>query len=256
MRVLSLCPSITESLFALGLEPADANGPGIVARTKFCVEPAGAVEALPVVGGTKDPRLDRILALRPDLVLMNEEENRLEDAEALRAAGVRLETSLPVDAPTAAAALRAIGAAVGRASEGERLAAAIEAKLEQLSARASERAPTRFLYLIWRRPWMAAAPSTYIDALLGAAGGVNAVGADDPRYPEIALEDFRGHDVDRVLLSSEPYPFAEQHLDEVRALVGADGPSVELVDGRLLSWHGSSTLAGLEYAERLLVPRS
>lgn len=248
MRVLSLCPSTTETLFALGLEPAVGDGPGVVGRTKFCVEPAEQVASLPVVGGTKDPRIDRVLELAPDLVLMNEEENRLEDAEALRAAGVALHTSLPVDVPSTAATLRAIGAAVGRTEAGDQLAVELERRAAAVAQRVAGRAPVRFLYLIWRGPWMAAGRGTYIDALLAHVGGENVLDRDGPRYPEVDLPALAEQGVDRVLLSSEPYPFAAKHVAEVRAALGSEAPAIELVDGRLLSWHGVSTLDGVAYA--------
>ncbi|MEO0651542.1 MAG: helical backbone metal receptor [Planctomycetota bacterium] len=252
MRVLSLCPSITETLFALGLEPAEGHGTGIVGRTKFCVEPSARVAALPVVGGTKDPRLERILELAPDLVLMNEEENRREDAEALAAAGVALHTSLPVDVPSTARALESIGTAVGRPGPAADLARDLTARAAQIEASLADAAPVRFAYLIWRGPWMAAGPGTYVDALLKAAGGTNVLGRGPIRYPEVGLASLADRGIDRVLLSSEPFPFTARHLDEVRAALGSEQPAIDLVDGRLLSWHGVSTLDGLPYARRVL----
>ena len=252
MRVLSLCPSITETLFALGCGPARGPGAGIVGRTKFCTEPRGRVADLPVVGGTKDPRLERILALAPERVLMNEEENRREDAEALRAAGLQVHASLPVDVPSTARALRAIGRAIGREEQADDLAARLTERADAVAARAAGRPPVRFCYLIWRRPWMAVGPGTYVDALLTQAGGRNVVAGGGARYPEVDLDELLEAGVERVFLSSEPFPFREPHRDEVRAALASDRPAVELVDGRLLSWHGYSTLEGLAYAERLL----
>src|SRR5918997_2482010 len=114
MRLVSLCPSLTELVFDLG------RGDDLVGRTKFCVHPAGRVERVEPVGGTKNPKVARVIELAPDLVLMNEEENRREDAEALAAAGVRCHTSFPRDAADTAAMVRSIGAALGTAATGER----------------------------------------------------------------------------------------------------------------------------------------
>lgn len=252
MRVLALCPSTTETLFALGMEPAAGDGPGIVGRTKFCVEPTGRVDALPIVGGTKDPRLDRVRALAPDLVLMNEEENRREDFEALEQAGVAVHTSLPVDIPSTALAIRSIGEAVGRRSAGAELADRLTEEALRVHALGQARPPVRYLYLIWRGPWMAAARGTYIDALLANAGGCNVIEEEDVRYPEVDLSALASRGVDRVLLSSEPYPFGPQHVEEVTAALGSIGCRVQLVDGRLLSWHGSSSIAGVDHAARVL----
>jgi hypothetical protein len=95
---------------------------------------------------------------------------------------------------------------------------------------------------------MAAARGTYVDALLAHAGGENVLDRDGPRYPEVDLPALAEQGVDRVLLSSEPFPFAAKHVAEVRAALGSEAPAIELVDGRLLSWHGVSTLDGVAYA--------
>src|ERR671914_2210003 len=107
MRLVSLCPSLTELVFDLG------RGDDLVGRTKFCVHPAGRVERIESVGGTKNPKVARIVELAPDLVLLNEEENRREDADALAAAGVRCHVSFPRDAPETATMVRSIAAALG-----------------------------------------------------------------------------------------------------------------------------------------------
>src|SRR5574341_2544746 len=108
MRIVSLCPSLTELVFDLGL------GDSLVGRTKFCVHPAPQVEEIEKLGGTKNPKIARIIELAPDIVLMNEEENRLEDAEALRAAGINCHTSMPRTIADTAAMVRSIK--IGRAS--------------------------------------------------------------------------------------------------------------------------------------------
>src|ERR671932_1673308 len=117
MRVVSLCPSLTELVFDLG------RGDTLVGRTKFCVHPADRVAAVPSVGGTKNPKIERVVALAPDLVLLNEEENRREDAEALRAAGIACHVSFPKTAPETADMVRSIGDALGAADAAERIAA-------------------------------------------------------------------------------------------------------------------------------------
>ncbi len=243
MRVVSLCPSLTESVFALG------RGEALVGRTKFCVQPRGAVEVIERVGGTKNPKLARIVELRPDLVLMNEEENRREDADALSAAGVRVLSSFSRDVAGAAQALRELGAAIDAAEEAEALATRIEVRTREITARTVGRARTRFLYLIWQDPWMTAGPGTYVDSLLVAAGGANVVTASAARYPEVDADTLRAADL--VLLSSEPFPFAEKHLAAMAGTTAIPPERFQLVDGELLSWHGARTLDGLAYAETL-----
>jgi iron complex transport system substrate-binding protein len=242
-RIVSLCPSITDSVFALG------KGAHLVGRTKFCVQPRGQIEAVERVGGTKNPKLDRILALAPDLVLMNEEENRREDAEALRAAGIRVVASFARDVLGAAQSLRELGAVIGAPEAAERLAEEIEA---HAAARASPSAT--FLYLIWRDPLMTVAPGTYVDSLLTVAGGRNVITAPEPRYP--AIDAALLARADRILLASEPFPFAERHLAELAAATGIPAHRFARVDGELLSWHGAKTLAGLAYAREVLRPRA
>lgn len=251
MRVVSLCPSLTELVFALG------RGDALVGRTKFCHTPAVGVAGVPTFGGTKNPKVDRIVALRPNLVLLNEEENRREDAEALAAAGVPLHVSFPKTAEDTAAMIRSIGAALGAPDAADALAADVERRAAAVRTRAAARAargerPVRWAYLIWRRPWMAVRDDTFVSALLDAAGGENVCAGAAVRYPEVTAEQLRAADPDVVLLSSEPFPFAEGHADELAAATGIDRARFRLADGELLSWHGARTGEGAEYAEAVL----
>ena len=152
MRIVSLCPSLTELVFDLG------RGADLVGRTRFCIHPAGLVDVVEKVGGTKNPKVARIVELAPDLVLLNEEENRREDADALAAAGLRCHTSLPKTALDTAAMVRSIGAAVEREAEAERIATDIERRSERVRAAAHGRPEVSWAYLIWRNPYMAVHP--------------------------------------------------------------------------------------------------
>lgn len=244
MRIVSLCPSLTELVFDLG------RGDDLVGRTKFCVHPADRVEAVEKVGGTKNPKVDRIVELAPDLVLMNEEENRLEDAELLRAAGIACHTSMPRNALETAAMVRSIAAAIGAEGEGERIAREIEATRARVRAGAGE--PVRYAYLIWRAPYMTVSDDTFVAGLLADAGGVNVFGDADARYPECSPDELRARAPDVVLLSSEPYPFGAKHVAELVELTGLPDDRMRLVDGELLSWHGSRTVRGVAYAADVL----
>ncbi len=246
MRVVSLCPSLTETVFALG------RGDTLVGRTKFCIHPAEGVARVERVGGTKNPKLERIVALRPDVVLMNDEENRREDAEALAAAGVVTLSSMPRDPAGAAAAVRDLGHALAAAAAAERIAADIEARVARVHAAAAARPPVRFAYLIWRAPWMAVNADTYINSLLALAGGDNVFATLAERYPEVTLAELAAAAPEHVLMSSEPYPFADKHADELAAATGLPRERFRRVDGELLSWHGARTPAGIDYADALL----
>lgn len=245
MRVVSLCPSLTELVFALGC------GEQLVGRTRFCVQPAGAVDAIEKVGGTKNPKIERIVALAPDLVLMNEEENRVEDVDALRSAGLQCHTSMPRGVADAAATVRSIGATLKRADAAERIARDMETRHARVRAATAGRSPVTFAYLIWRNPYMVVGGDTYVSALLSDAGGLN-VFAGAGRYPSVRPDELRTADPSLVLLSSEPFPFTAQHGDELAAETGLPVTRFQLVDGELLSWHGPRTAAGLEYAHHMM----
>lgn len=246
MRIVSLCPSLTELVFDLGLESS------LVGRTKFCVHPEERVGRIEKVGGTKNPKIDRIVELAPDLVLLNEEENRVEDAEALRAAGLACHTSMPVDARETAEMVRSIGRAVERPAEAERIAADIERRAERVRSAAAGRPPATYAYLIWRDPIMTVSDDTFVAALLDLAGGVNVFGDAEERYPTITAEAVTAADPDGVLLSTEPFPFDATYRDELVEATGLPVERFHIVDGELLSWHGSRTPAGIDYAEQVV----
>lgn len=251
MRIVSLCPSLTELVFDLGA------GEELCGITRFCVHPVGRVDAVEKVGGTKDPDVGRIVELAPDLVLFNEEENRRQDAEALGAAGVRVLNSFPKDCEDTAEMVRGIGAAIGRGSVAEAIALDIEGRARRVRLEAKERAqageaPVRWAYLIWRDPWMTVNDDTFIAALLNQAGGENVFADRDERYPTLELAEFATAGVDRLLLSTEPYPFGEEHRGEIAGLLGVDIDRVLVVDGELLSWHGSRTPQGIDYASAVM----
>jgi len=246
MKVISLCPSLTELVFDLG------RGDTLIGRTKFCVHPHDRVRDVPSMGGTKNPRVERIIALQPDLVLMNEEENRLEDAESLREAGVRCLTSLPRTTSDTADMVREIASALDAGTEGERIAHDIETRAERVAVAARDRNPVRYAYLIWHQPLMTLNDDTFVSAMLALPGGVNVFGQLRDRYPAISEAQLGNAEPDMVLLSSEPFPFAERHAEELANSTGLPRETFRFVDGELLSWHGSRTPAGIDYAERVI----
>jgi ABC-type Fe3+-hydroxamate transport system substrate-binding protein len=216
-RVVSLVPSVTESLRAWDVTP--------VACTRFCEQPD-----LPHVGGTKNPDVDAIVELAPDLVVMCVEENRREDADALSTAGL-VTASLSVDSVAdVAPALRMLAGLVG----------ADPAVVEPVEAAAPPPEPVRAFVPIWKRPWMTLSGGTYGSSLLAAAGVANVYADASDRYPTVTLEEARARRPDLVLAPSEPYPFGERHvpaLEEVAPVV--------LVDGQDLFWWGTRTPAAL-----------
>ena len=246
MRIVSLCPSLTELVFDLG------RGDDLVGITKFCVHPADRVGAVEAVGGTKDPKVARIVELAPDIVLLNEEENRVEDAEALAVASLACHTSMPRTVQETAEMVRSIAVALERPAEGERIARDIEERSARVRTAAESKAPVRWAYLIWREPWMTVNRDTFVESLLAQAGGVNVFGELGDRYPTITLADLTAAAPDVVLLCTEPFPFQAKHADELAEETGLDRERFLIADGEYLSWHGSRTPDGIDYAESLL----
>ncbi len=207
-------PSVTETLRAWGLDP--------VACTRFCEQPD-----LVHVGGTKDPDLDAILALRPDLVVVDEEENRREDADALTAAGVELFVTAVRSVDDVAPTL-------------VRLAGAVGGPAWEAPDPVSEPRHGSVFVPIWRRPWMTINGDTYGSSLLQALGFENVYADAADRYPTIEFDEVAARRPDRVLAPSEPYPFAERHRAELESVAPPT-----FVDGRDLFWWGVRTPSAL-----------
>lgn len=243
-RIVSLCPSITETLVAIG------GLSRLVAATRFCVRPEGLLRGLPRIGGTKDPDVSRILDLAPDLVFANEEENRKEDVLALAASGVDVDVSFPKKVAEVAPSIRAWGARLGEEERADALASRIEEELAAL-----ERTPPpgrfRYAYWIWRNPWMTVSDDTYVADLLKLGGGVNVYGEEAERYPAATPDDSIARGAAVHFFPSEPYPFrAEKHAEEVARIFGGQSRRL-FVEGDDLCWHGFRTLRGLAAARRL-----
>lgn len=233
-RVVSLVPSVTETLLALGVGP--------LACTRFCEQPG-----IPTVGGTKNPNIDEIAALRPDLVVVNDEENRLEDVERLARLGIVLHDMSPRAVDEVGPAVAALAEAVGAKAPppfdrwGEWLA----------NHRRRHRWALRPVFVaVWRRPWMTMSGDTYGSSLLELVGWRNVFSDHATRYPAVTLEDAAARRPEVVLLPSEPYPFKERHVTQVaEAMPGAE---VALVDGQDLFWWGIRTPAAVERLARAL----
>ncbi|CAM2067903.1 ABC transporter substrate-binding protein [Sulfidibacter corallicola] len=241
MKLVSLCPSITKLVFDLGA------GDRLLAVTKFCIHPAAEVASLEKVGGTKDPKLDRIRELKPDLILMNREENRREDWEALTEAGLDCHISHPCSVDASMAFVADLGHRLGRAAAAAALIEEMKRARTRLRVARTGAGERSFAYLIWRKPWMTINGSTYISSLIAEAGARNVFGDHPTIYPAVSAEELASVDPDLVLLSSEPFPFKAKHIDELAQATGMTRERFRLVDGELLSWHGALTAAGLDY---------
>jgi ABC-type Fe3+-hydroxamate transport system substrate-binding protein len=227
--VVSLVPSVTETLLSWGVVP--------VGVTRFCEQPE-----LPAMGGTKNPDLGRIVAARPDLVILDREENRRPDAEALAAAGIDLYVtqvrSLADVGPTLVALREVLG--LGEVGKGSAVFAPVPAE-----------SCLRVYVPIWRRPWMSISGATYASTLLEAAGAANVLAGHPDPYPSVPLDRVAALGPDVVLAPSEPYPFGPRHAP----LFAEVAPMVP-VDGKDLFWWGARTPAALGRLRELVATMS
>jgi ABC-type Fe3+-hydroxamate transport system substrate-binding protein len=247
-RIVSLVPSTTELLCALGL--ADA----LVGVTVYCVEPREVVRTKTRVGGEKDPDLDTIRALAPDLVVANIEENLREHVEALRAAGLHVWVTFPRSVAESLAMIRELGEVTGAVDAARALLADLEALYVDVRARLAGRRATPVFYPIWREPWMTIGGDTYIHDVLATCGGVNVFGEHE-RYPTITLDDVAARSPEVVLLPDEPFRFRRAHLrefDPYPAMPAVRDGRLHLVDGKRFSWHGPRLAEALRTVPALL----
>ena len=276
-RVVSLVPSVTESLFDLAL------GGRLVAVTDYCVYPEEGVARLPKIGGTKNPDVARIIGLAPDLVIANREENRREDVEALQAAGIPVWVTFPQTVREAFNLLWNIMHVFDEPSMVERIRSVewVADWLERMSAQREN--PCRVFVPIWVEPLMTVNADTYMHDLLRVCGAANVFAererryplaadlgerepyaADDPRaagrdvrYPRVTLDEVVTAQPDVILLPSEPYAFTAEHAAVFRALdvPAARSGAIHMVDGSLLSWHGTRVARALNELPALLCPQ-
>ncbi len=236
-RIVSLVPSVTELLAQWGLATR------LVGRSRYCIAPKWIRATVPAVGGTKDPDLQAIRGLAPDLVILETDENPKEVADQLTALGIPW---LALEVRTVADCAKAwleLGKVMGREAEAKAKAAALKALLKGRSRKAGPRALT----LIWRDPWMAAGPDTYV-ADVARQAGFTPIGPD--RYPSFTEAELDALDPAVILLPTEPYRFNARHQAELRKrFPKAD---VHLVDGQAMTWYLSRTEEGLERLRELL----
>ena len=244
-RIVSLVPSLTELVCDLGLASQ------LVGRTGFCVHPRATVKTIPKVGGTKNVNHDRVRTLAPTHVLLNIDENEKATAEALARFVPHLIVTHPLEPLDNFALYRMLGGIFDREREAEALCMRLQQAYDKLLQLSAQRARGKVLYLIWKDPWMTIARDTYISRMLALAGWDSLPAQAQVRYPRIDLEDPALAEAEQILLASEPFPFRQQHLSELRDLPTLRGKQLALIDGEMTSWYGSRAIAGLEYLLRL-----
>ncbi len=239
-RIVSLCPSITQTLFAL------SAGDRLIARTRYCIHPQPDVQVVPAMGGTRTIDVQRIASLQPDLVLADKEENPRDAVEAL---AERFPTFV-VDVRSfdhALQTVRDLGALTENSAHADAMVGAIQQAFNRLDP---VRPPLPTACLIWRDPFMAAGGDTFINAMLQTCGLRNVCVSLPGRYPELSADHLASLQPRLVLLTSEPYPFLPTHIEELQEMIPA--ASILLVDGRMLAFYGSSMIEAAGYLKDLL----
>lgn len=248
-RIVSLVPSLTDTLFALGL------GDRVVGVSSYCVEPREGVAGKVKVGGQKDPRLEAIRALEPDLVLANIEENLEPHVAQLRAWGLPVWVTYPRTVAEGIAMVRELGAVTGARERAGALADELEGQLAATRATVAGRPPVDVFYAIWRDPYMTVGRDTYIHDMLTACGGRNVFAARPQRYPTVSVEEVVAARPAVILLPDEPFRFRRAHLSDWTP--HAEVPAVRagrvhLVDGKLYCWYGPRIAQALREIPALL----
>ncbi len=231
-RIISLVPSLTELLFDLGLEQH------IVGRTRFCIHPEDSVNAVPICGGTKNPNIEKILSLKPDLIIANKEENRKADVEALRD---EVEV-LVSDIDTVEQAMEFVQQ-LGEKLEVETSSRALTTEIQKALDQRPTTGSLNAAYFIWKDPWMTIGNDTYIHDVLSHYG-IRNVFEDQKRYPITSIDELIELSPELILLSSEPFPFKEKHILELQSHLPKS--RIMLVDGEWFSWYGSRMLPAFQ----------
>jgi ABC-type Fe3+-hydroxamate transport system substrate-binding protein len=250
-RIVSLIPSTTEALCALGL--ADA----LVGVTAYCREPAAVTKTKTRVGGEKDPDLEKIRGLVPDLVIANIEENVAAHVETLRGWGIPVWVTYPRTVTAALAMLRELGEVTGARAAATTMLADLEPRVARVRAAVATRPPVPVFYAIWRTPYMTIGPDTYAHDLLALCGAVNVFGDADTRYPAVTLEEVAARRPHVIVLPDEPFRFRAVHVrdfDRFAEVPAVRDGRVLLVDGKPFTWHGPRLADALRMLPALFHP--
>ena len=243
-RIISLVPSQTELLYDLGLRDE------VVGITKFCIHPDEWFRSKTRVGGTKKYDLEKIKQLEPDLIIGNKEENEKEQIEQL----MKDHTVWMSDIYTLKDALNMIvqvGNLVSKPQEAVNLKLQIESQFQNFSNLKSQISNLNVAYFIWQKPFMVAGNNTFINDMLTKCGFNNVFASSSSmRYPEVNEQQIAEANPEVILLSSEPYPFKEKHIQEFQSI--CPKAKIIIVDGELFSWYGSRLLHAPAYFEKLI----
>ena len=236
MTIISLVPSITETLFDFGLTTDE-----VIGRTKFCIHPSDLVKNVEVIGGTKNLNIEKIRSLKPDLIIANKEENeKLQVQELMKDFKVWV-----TDIETLEDNQKFISE-LGTILNKENLALDFNQKIASVFTDFKVSKPKKVAYLIWKNPYMTVGSDTFINEVLEKLGFENLF-KNRKRYPEISVEELK--EADLIFLSSEPFPFQQKHIDELQ--LELPNNEIMLVDGEAFSWFGTRLMNVGEYLKEL-----
>lgn len=238
-RIVSLVPSQTELLYDLELDDT------VIGITKFCIHPSDWRQRKTIVGGTKTVNIDKIISLQPDLIIANKEENIKEQVETL-AEHFKVWVTDVSNLEDALQMIKDIGQITATSNNANSIVNAI---IEDFSLLLQENDAINTAYLIWRKPYMTVGSDTFIHDMLHRCGLKNIFG-DQLRYPAITIDDLKQRDCRLLLLSSEPYPFKQPHIDELQMHLPTT--KIILADGEMFSWYGSRLLHAADYFKQLI----
>ena len=236
-RVVSLVPSTTETLFELGVWDK------VVGITRYCVHPTSALTEKTIVGGTKQCNINTLIELEPDLVLCNQEENTPDIVHAIEELGVDVYVAFPKTHEDALVDLQNLGSIFGQEKKVDKWTGTFLAKTSDVTP-----SPFTYIYLIWRKPWMAVGKDTFIARQLELIGGQNQLSTHPERYITLDATDLQQANTP-LLLSSEPYPFEEKHIQGLMDL-GIDRDRIHFIDGEYCSWHGVRMIESIQYLQQ------
>jgi ABC-type Fe3+-hydroxamate transport system substrate-binding protein len=237
MKVISLVPSITEALFDFGLTANE-----VIGRTKFCIHPKEKVKDVEIIGGTKNLNLEKIKSLQPDLIIANKEENVKEQVEELMKDFEVLVTNVETIEDNYYL-LKTLGNIFHREEKTQQY----NLKIYDVLLNSKINSLVKAAYLIWKNPYMTVGSDTFIDKVLNEIGFENAF-KNQKRYPEIKVEDLATADV--IMLSSEPFPFKEKHILELKEFY--PDKKIMIVDGEAFSWYGTHIAKCEDYFKELV----
>lgn len=237
MKVISLVPSITEALFDLGLTENE-----VIGRTKFCIHPKEKVKNVEIIGGTKNLSIEKIKSLQPDLIIANREENIKEQVEALMEDFKVVVTNVETIEDN-----YYLLKSLGKIIDQEEKAKAYNLKIYEVLHQAKINSKIKVAYLIWKNPYMTVGSDTFIHHILTEIGFENSF-KNKTRYPEITRDDLAETDI--IMLSSEPFPFKEKHIEELKQFY--PDKKIMIVDGEAFSWYGTHIAKCENYFKELL----